>query len=50
MEAASGIVYVIVILLPDFLQAGPSDEDTMTTAETIAHSCATTTVSLSSQM
>ena len=41
--AASGIVYVVVILLPDFLQGGPTEEDTMTTAEAIAHACANTT-------
>jgi hypothetical protein len=43
LGAASGIVYVAVILAPDIIPRGPSEETTMTTAEAIAHSCATTT-------
>jgi|SRR5918994_7527163 hypothetical protein len=41
LGAASGIVYVVVILLPDLIQGGPPEEDTMTTAQAIAHACAT---------
>ena len=43
LGAASGIVYVVVLLLPDFLQGGAPEEDTLTAAEAIAHTCATTT-------
>src|SRR5688572_26653473 len=43
LGAASGIVYVVVILAPDIMPRSPSEEPTMTTAEAIAHSCATTT-------
>ena len=43
LGAASGIVYVAVLLAPDLIQGGPSDEPTMTAAEAIAHSCAITT-------
>lgn len=41
LGAASGIFYVVVILLPDFIQGGTPQEDTMTTAQAIAHACAT---------
>ena len=43
LGAASGIVYVAVLLGPDLIQGGPSEEPTMTAAEAIAHSCAITT-------
>ena len=42
LGAASGIVYVAVLLGPDLIQGGPSEEPTMTAAAAIAHSCATT--------
>jgi hypothetical protein len=41
LGAASGIVYVAVILGPNLIQGGPSEEPTMTAAEAIAHSCTT---------
>jgi len=41
LGAASGIVYVVVLLGPDLIQGGPSEEPTMTAAEAIAHSCVT---------
>ena len=41
LGAASGIVYVVVLLGPDLIHGGPSEEPTMTAAEAIAHSCAT---------
>jgi hypothetical protein len=43
LGAASGIVYVVLLFLPDLIQGGPSEEPTMTAAEAIAHSCAITT-------
>ena len=43
LGAASGIVYVAVLLGPDLIQGGPSEEPTMTTAEAMAQSCATIT-------
>jgi len=43
LGAASGIVYVVVIMLPDFIQGGPTEEETMTTAQAIASACATST-------
>ena len=44
LGAASGIVYVLVILGPDLIQGGPNEEETtMTAAEAIAQSCATIT-------
>jgi hypothetical protein len=43
LGAASGIVYVVVLLGPDLIQGGPSEEPTMTVAEAIVHSCAITT-------
>jgi hypothetical protein len=43
LGAASGIVYVAVLLGADLIQGGPSEEPTMTAAEAIAHSCAITT-------
>ena len=43
LGAASGIVYVLVILGPDLIQGGPSEEFTMTAAEAMAQSCATIT-------
>ena len=33
LGAASGIVYVVVLLGPDLIQGGPSEEPTMTAAE-----------------
>ena len=43
LGAASGIVYVVLILGPEAIQGGPSEESTMTAAEAIAHSCVHTT-------
>lgn len=43
LGAASGIVYVLVILAPDLIPRGPSEELTMTAAEAMAQSCATIT-------
>ena len=44
LGAASGIVYVAVLLGADLIQGGPNEEETtMTAAEAIAHSCAITT-------
>ena len=44
LGAASGIVYVLVLLGADLIQGGPNEEETtMTAAEAIAHSCAITT-------
>jgi hypothetical protein len=44
LGAASGIVYVVVLLVPTLIQGGPNEEETtMTAAEAIAHSCAITT-------
>ena len=43
LGAASGIVYVVVLLGPDLIQGGPSEEPTMTAAEVMAQSCATIT-------
>jgi len=43
LGAASGIVYVLVILGPDLIQGGPSEEPTMTAAEAMAQSCANLT-------
>ena len=43
LGAASGIVYVVVILFPDFIQGGPTEEEAMTTAQAIANACATST-------
>lgn len=43
LGAASGIVYVVLLLGPDLIQGGPSEEHTMTMPEAIAHACATTT-------
>lgn len=43
LGAASGIVYVVLLLGPEAIQGGPSEEPTMTTAEAIAQSCATIT-------
>ncbi len=40
LGAASGIVYVVLLLGPEAIQGGQSEELTMTTAEAIAHSCA----------
>ncbi len=44
LGAASGIVYVVLLFLPDLIQGGPNEEETtMTAAEAIAQSCAITT-------
>jgi hypothetical protein len=43
LGAASGIVYVVVILAPDLIPRDQSEELTMTAAEAIAQSCAITT-------
>ena len=43
LGAASGIVYVVVILLPDFIQGGPAEEETITPAQAIANACASAT-------
>ena len=43
LGAASGIVYVVVLLGPDLIQGGPSEDFTMTAAEQMAQSCATLT-------
>ena len=43
LGAASGILYVMLLLAPDVIRRGLEEEPTMTTAEVIAHSCATTT-------
>ncbi len=43
LGAASGIVFILVLLAPDLIQGGPSDESTMTAAEQMAQSCATIT-------
>ena len=43
LGAASGIVWVLVILGPDLIQGGPSEDFTMTAAEAMAQSCATIT-------
>ena len=43
LGAASGIVYVVLLVGPELIQGGPSEEPTMTAAEAIAHSCAITT-------
>ena len=41
LGAASGIVYVVLLLVPTLIQGGPNEEETtMTAAEAIAHSCA----------
>jgi hypothetical protein len=42
LGAASGIVYVVALLGPDLIRGGPSEEPALTTAEAIAHSCAST--------
>jgi len=43
LGAASGIVFILVLLAPDLIQGGPSEEPTMTAAEAMAQSCAITT-------
>jgi hypothetical protein len=43
LGAASGIVFVVLLLGPDLIQGGPSEEPTMTAAEAMAQSCATLT-------
>jgi hypothetical protein len=43
LGAASGIVYVLVILAPDLIPSDQSEELTMTAAEAMAQSCATIT-------
>src|SRR5687768_6793950 len=43
LGAASGIVYVVVILAPDLIPRDQSEELTMTAAEAMAQSCATIT-------
>jgi len=43
LGAASGIVFVLVLVAPDLIQGGPSEDFTMTAAEQMAQSCATLT-------
>ena len=43
LGAASGILYVVLLLGPDVILRGLEEGPTMTTADAIAHACATTT-------